>query len=439
MEREAQTLIHHLRDARKRELEVLSGLTPTQMAGQKMKEIEPPIWEMGHVGWFQELWTSRHLDGAPPIDPTADERYHSFSIPNAERWELAFPTFKETLTYINAVLERTIARLERDDVTEEDVYFTRLAINHEDMHSETMVHIRQTLGYTQPEIADTRNTPVPIETAYEPFDVRIPGGIYLLGALKDGFIFDNEKWSHPVEIEPFAISSTPVTMGDYLRFVEAGGYGDRSIWSDEGWEWRSSAGAERPAFWARDGEGWIRRVFAGDAPLDPHLPMVHVNWFEADAYARWTGRRLPTEAEWELAASSEPSPDGRSFTTVKRRYPWGDEPPDESRANLDSAAQGLIDVRSFPAGDSAWGLRGMIGNVWEWTASTFEPYPGFFLDPYETYSEPSFGQQKVLRGGCWVTRGRVIRNTFRNFYTPDRNNIYAGFRTAVSIRSRRVN
>jgi iron(II)-dependent oxidoreductase len=437
---QAQTLIRHLRDARQRELEVLSGLTPSQMAGQKLKEVEPPIWEMGHVGWFQEFWTSRRLDGAEPLDPAADGRYHSFNIPNAERWELAFPTYKETLAYINGVLERTITRLERADVTAEDLYFTRLAVNHEDMHGETMVHIRQTLGYTQPEIADTRTTPVPVQQDYEPFDARIPGGTYWLGAKKNNtghpapaFIFDNEKWAHPVEIAPFAISSTPVTQGEYLRFVEAGGYRDRSSWNDEGWEWRTQTGAVQPAFWERDGEAWIRRVFAGHAPLDPHLPMVHVNWYEANAFARWTGRRLPTEAEWELAASSTPAPDGRSFTAEKYPYPWGGEPPDESRANLDSAAQGLVDVRAFPAGDSPWGLRQMIGNVWEWTASTFEAYPGFVIDPYDTYSEPSFGQQKVLRGGCWVTRGRVIRNTFRNFYTPDRNNIYAGFRTAVSL------
>jgi iron(II)-dependent oxidoreductase len=160
--------------------------------------------------------------------------------------------------------------------------------------------------------------------------------------------------------------------------------------------------------------------------------MIHVNWYEANAYCAWAGRRLPTEAEWELAASGEPTPDGRGFTERKRRYPWGDEAPTPERANLDSQAMGCVEVGAHPAGDSAFGCRQMIGNVWEWTADTFEAYPGFELDPYAEYSAPSFGQQKVLRGGCWATRSRLIRNTFRNFYTPDRNNIFAGFRTCAS-------
>ena len=477
----SQQLIRDLRDARKRELEVLSGLTPRQMVGGEHRITEPPIWEMGHVGWFQEFWTSRRLDGKDPLRPEADDLYNSFNIPNSDRWELAFPSFKETLAYITDVLDRTVTRLEQGDITDEDVYFTRLAINHEDMHSETMVHIRQTLGYTPPEIADTRRTPVPVQTDYDPHDVRIPGGIYMLGAdpavsydihergfgethdphperspalnasegraqskgtaegaalsgVEGRFVFDNEKWAHPVKIKPFAISSTPVTQADFQRFVEAGGYQERSIWSDEGWAWREDAGAVQPVFWKKGPDGrWLRRVFTEWQPVDPFLPMVHVNWFEANAYARWAGRRLPTEAEWELAASSTPSADGKLFTAEKRWYPWGDEAPDEQRANLDSAAQGLVDVRAFPDSDSAWGLRQMIGNVWEWTASTFQAYPGYVIDPYDTYSEPSFGEQKVLRGGCWVTRGRVTRNTFRNFYTPDRNNIYAGFRTAVDL------
>ena len=159
--------------------------------------------------------------------------------------------------------------------------------------------------------------------------------------------------------------------------------------------------------------------------------MLHVNWFEARAYCKWAGRRLPTEAEWELAASACLDEGLMSFTFEKRCYPWGNSPPQNYHANLNSNLGGVVDVRAFPKGDSAFGLRQMIGNVWEWTEDTFNPFPGYILDPYATYSEPSFGQQKVLRGGCWATRPHVIRNTFRNFYTPDRNNIFAGFRTAA--------
>jgi iron(II)-dependent oxidoreductase len=254
-----------------------------------------------------------------------------------------------------------------------------------------------------------------------------------LGATPDiSFVFDNEKWAHPVEVAPFRISVTPVTNAGYQAFVDEGGYRRRELWSEEGWAWRIRAGTDHPVYWQRDsGGGWCWRCFDALLPLEPYHPVIHVNWYEANAYCAWAGRRLPSEAEWELAASAAPTPDGRGIADRKRLYPWGDEPPSPDKANLDSTALNCIDVRALPAGDSAFGCRQMIGNVWEWTADTFDAYPGFVAGPYAEYSEPSFGQQKVLRGGCWATRARLIRNSFRNFYTPDRNNIFAGFRTCA--------
>jgi iron(II)-dependent oxidoreductase len=427
-------LAQNLLDARQRELEVLSGLTDEQMYGSKMRIIEPPIWEMGHVGWFQERWILRNLYGEALLWSNADTLYDSFNIPNVERWDLAFPSHQETLSYITDILQRCMERLAERELTDEAAYFYRMVTNHEDMHGETMVHIRQTLGYLAPPITNTRPVSPFIDHDFEPHDVAIPGGTFLLGATRDmPFVLDNEKWAHPVELAPFYISATPVTTAQYQAFVEAGGYQAREYWSAEGWEWRRKAGLEQPIYWRREADGsWSRRVFDRYCPLDPFLPMVYVNFYEANAYCAWAGRRLPTEAEWEAAAAAEPAPDGRSFTQAKRQYPWGDEPPAPEHANLDSAALGLVDVRALPKGDSAFGCRQMLGNIWEWTADMFDAYPGFEIDPYETYSAPSFGQQKVLRGGCWVTRSRVIRNTWRNFYTPDRNNIFAGFRTCAT-------
>ncbi len=424
-------LVQNLLDARQRELEVLAGLTDDQMLGSRLRIIEPPIWEMGHVGWFQDHWILCNLDKTEPMKPEAYNLYDSFNIPNAERWDLAFPSRQETLDYITAVLERCIQRLAGRELSDTDVYFYRLAINHEDMHGETMVHIRQTLGYPRPPISKTRPIRPEVDLDFEPHDVAIPGGTLMLGATREmGFVLDNEKWAHPVELKPFSISATPVTNAQFQAFVEAGGYQAREYWSDEGWAWREQAQAEQPVYWQREPDGgWCVRYFDQMRPLEPFLPMIHVNFYEANAYCAWAGRRLPTEAEWELAASGQPTFDGRSFNGVKRRFPWGNDCPTPDRANLDSVSLGTIDVRALPQGDSAFGCRQMIGNVWEWTADTFEAYPGFEIDPYETYSAPSFGQQKVLRGGCWVTRARVIRNTWRNFYTPDRNNIFAGFRT----------
>jgi iron(II)-dependent oxidoreductase len=179
-------------------------------------------------------------------------------------------------------------------------------------------------------------------------------------------------------------------------------------------------------YWRRADGGWQRRDFGRWVPLEPHRPVLHVSWHEAEAWCAWAGRRLPTEAEWEMAAAA-PGPRREG----KRRYPWGEDPPSPSRANLDGLAGGCLDVAALPEGDSAWGCRQMIGNVWEWTASDFRPYPGFVPDAYKEYSEPWFGTHKVLRGGCWTTRARLMRNTWRNFYTPDRRDVWAGFRSCA--------
>jgi iron(II)-dependent oxidoreductase len=260
----------------------------------------------------------------------------------------------------------------------------------------------------------------------------------MLGATPDlPFVFDNEKWAHPVEVAPFWIARAAVTNSEFALFVQEGGYQRREWWSDEGWRWREESGAEQPLYWRRESSvRWRRRAFDRLVPLEPHRPALHVNWYEAEAYCRFAGRRLPTEAEWEMAASGEPAAVGRGLTERKRRYPWGDEPPTPAHAHLDwragSAGEGgCVDVGAYPEGDSAFGCRQMVGNVWEWTSSAFLPYPGFVVDPYKEYSEPWFGTRKVLRGGCWTTRSRLIRNTWRNFYTPDRRDVWAGFRTCA--------
>ena len=431
----AKQLAEDLLDARARELELLTDLTDEQLIGAHMRIVEPPLWEMGHVGWFQEYWILRNLDKATPVRREPDLLYDSFSIPNGERWNLSLLSRADTLAYITDILARCVHRLDGKTPSSEEIYFYRLTTYHEDMHSETLHHIRQTLSYPRPPApsAQPQNLSIPIDLAFEPHDVEIPGGTFQLGATPDmPFVFDNEKWAHPVEIAPFRISATPVTQREYLAFVEAGGYAQREFWNDEGWEWRQRNNVTHPVFWQHDSSSvWLRRYFDTLVPLQPFQPMIHVNWYEANAYCAWAGRRLPAESEWELAATSELGSDRRNFTSHKGLYPWGAEPPTVDKANLDSRWLDCVDVRAFPAGDSAFGCRQMIGNIWEWTADTFEAYPGFVIDPYEAYSAPSFGQQKVLRGGCWATRSRVIRNTCRNFYTPDRNNIFAGFRTCT--------
>jgi iron(II)-dependent oxidoreductase len=422
-------LLEALRDARSVELELLGGLTDAQMLGARGHFLEPPIWEMGHVGWFQEYWILRHLEGRPPLLPGSDAIYDSFNVSYTRRWDHRYPSRQETRRYICEVLDRSAARLERRKPSAEEAYFYTLAALHEDMHTENLTLILQTLGYPRPHLTlfavDT--TGPSVDPTYRPHDVAVPGGTFLCGASREEpFVFDNEKWAHPVEVKAFRIASTPVTNAEFRAFVEDGGYRRRPLWGRRGWDWRRREGAEHPLFWIRgEDAAWWERHFDAAAPLRPWHPVVHVNWYEAQAFCRWAGRRLPTEAEWEMAATLEPA-SGR-----KRRFPWGDDPPAFTRANLDFRAGGPVDVRALPEGDSPVGCRQMIGNVWEWVEDTFQPYPGFECDPYKEYSQPYFGQKKVLRGGGWTTRARLIRASWRNFYMRHRRNIVAGFRTVA--------
>jgi iron(II)-dependent oxidoreductase len=330
------------------------------------------------------------------------------------------------------VRDRVLDRLARGAPTPEEEYFVRLSVFHEDMHGEAFLYTRQTLAYPAPAFVAAGPAPPEAEAGPWPGDARLPGGTFQLGAApgQDPFVFDNEKWAHPVEVEPFAMARAPVTQAD-------GGYARPELWSEPGRRWREKAGAAQPAYWRRGDGGWERRVFDRWVPLEPHRPVLHVNYFEAEAFCRWAGRRLPTEAEWELAAAAQPAPGG-TLGAAKRRYPWGGEAPSEDRSHLDArapaGAPGPADVAAFPAGDSAFGCRQMLGGVWEWTASDFLPYPGFVPDPYKEYSQPWFGNHKVLRGGCWATRGRLLRNTWRNFYQSHRRDVWAGFRTCAVAR-----
>jgi iron(II)-dependent oxidoreductase len=267
-----------------------------------------------------------------------------------------------------------------------------------------------------------------------PGDVAVPGGHWRLGSTANaGFIFDNEKWAHDAVLAPFWIARTPVTNAEFAAFIEAGGYRTREFWSDAGWAWREQHGAEQPVYWQgkRDGVWTVRRYRAVEE-LAPHAPVVFVNWFEADAWCRWAKRRLPSETEWEAAAIGLATADGARLADQRSRWPWGDAPPTAAHANLDFTFDGLVDVAALGAGDSAFGCRQMIGNVWEWTASDFVPFAGFAADPYKDYSQPWFGSRKVLRGGCWATSARIARPAYRNFFTPDRNDVFAGFRTCAA-------
>lgn len=419
-----------VRDARTRTLEVVEDLSDEQLFGPQLRIVNPLMWEIGHVTWFQEKWALRHAGGAAPLRADADSLYDSAAIAHDTRWSLPLPSREATLAYMRAVRDRVLERIAEGNLTESDRYFITLGVFHEDMHTEAFTYTRQTHGWRAPAFSGLEPAG-PGESGPLDGDVEIPGGPFLLGALREEpFVFDNEKWAHAVEVPPFAIARAAVTQAVFLEFVESKGYRRREFWSEPGWGWRESAGAEHPVYWRREAAGrWLRRNFDRWVPLEAHRPVLHVNWWEAQAFCKWAGRRLPTELEWEVAAAGEPANSGKELANRKRRFPWGDERARAECANLGWQAMGAADVGAMPAGDSAFGCRQLIGNVWEWTANDFGPYPGFEIDPYREYSEPWFGTHKVLRGGAWPTQPRLLRNTWRNFYTPDRRDVWAGFRT----------
>ncbi len=435
-----EQLFQLVNDTRERTLELVADLADEQLIVPKMEIVNPFRWELGHVAFFYDVFLLRELGSDRFLLEGAENLYDSFKVGNPlegdhdDRWSLPLPSREETLAYMRRVQDRVIQRLDHDpDARERYLYF--LSVLHEDMHGEAFTYMRQTLEYPEPQRTITQEGTIPVEIGGGPLpgDVEIPGDTFQLGASPDApFVFDNEKWAHPVEVPSFQIARAPVTNVEFAQFVEDRGYLRREFWSHQGWVWLVKTGAEHPAYWMRGMAGWLRRHYDRLVPLEPHHPVIHVTWYEAEAYCDWAGRRLPTETEWEMAASAEPAPNGKGITGRKRRYPWGDDPPTLERGNLDSRFLGCVDVGAFPSGDSAFGCRQMIGNIWEWTASAFYPFPGYVVDfPYREYSAPWFGYRKVLKGGAWATRSRLACNTYRNFFQPYRRDIFAGFRTCA--------
>jgi gamma-glutamyl hercynylcysteine S-oxide synthase len=408
----------------------LVDLPEDEQRRQQSSLMSPLVWDLAHVGNYEELWLVRAVGGRPPIDAALDGMYDAFRHPRPERPELPLLGPAEARRYISEVRGRALEVLETVELDGgqpllTDAFAYGMVVQHEHQHDETMLATRQLMGEraTPPVAADAETVP---SSRYDgPAEVHVPGGTFTLGTDLEPWAYDNERPAHPVELAPFWIDTVPVTNAAFREFIADGGYAEPAWWSSEGWAWREEAGLEHPEFWRGDGDGgWQVLRFGRWTDVASDEPVQHVCWYEADAYARWAGRRLPTEAEWEMAAAGRP--DG-----AKARYPWGDDEPGERRANLGQRRCGPAPVGSFPEGASAWGCHQMVGDVWEWTASDFTPYPGFVSFPYREYSEVFFGTDyKVLRGGSWATHPLAVRATFRNWDYPVRRQIFAGFRCA---------
>lgn len=415
-----------LRASRARSRALTRDLRGEQLFGPRLSIVNPFLWELGHIAWFQERWCLRWRDDgslAAPVLPGADALYDSSAIKHDLRWDLPLPPLQATLAYQDSVLDLVQQRLQHDCGEPSLAYFVQLAVFHEDMHAEAFHYMRQTLAYAAPPLLPQNADAADAAPMEEGCDAFISGGRFLLGAAQGPeFVFDNEKWEHAVQIRPFLIARCCVSNLQYAGFVEEKGYLRREFWSEAGWSWLQQSRVQAPHYWRKQDGCWQQRRFDAWTRLPLHEPVIHVNWHEAQAYCRYAGRRLPSEAEWEMAAAS-------SGTGAKQRYPWGDAPPDARRANLEGEAP--VAANALPGGASAQGCRQLIGNIWEWTDTAFGPYPGFAPDPYKEYSEPWFDTHKVLRGGSYSTPARLIRNTWRNFYVPERYDIFAGFRTCA--------
>ena len=346
-----------------------------------------PAWELGHLAWFAEFWILRgpHRAGPdglvaaakPPKIAGPDAIFDSARLAHGDRWRAALPSRSELAARLAAQLDACIDAIASDPDDDGANYFHRLALFHEDMHGEAFAWLRATLGWPAP-----AGLALPSLPTREP--LRIDGGEVALGRAADarGFAFDNEQPGMPVRLAPFEIDATPLRNADYLAFVEAGGYDDATLWPGPAGAWRARQASSHPARWRRDAAGaWQMRWFDRWLPLDAAAPVIHVSAWEAEAYCRWAGRRLPRAAEWEHGAGDP-------------RFTWGQ-------------------------------------SVWEWTADAFLPYPGFVAGPYADYSRPWFGDHRELRGGAFASAERLHDPRYRNFFVADRNDVFAGFRTAA--------
>ncbi len=419
-----------MRSAHQRSMEMLDGLSADQLIGPRLPTVNPLLWEVGHVAWFHEYFILRRVYGHEPLLERGDALYDSIAIAHQTRWDLPIYSLEEMRAYTARVLETLIGRLGDGMAEERETFLYKFTAFHEDMHDEAFLWARQTHGYHAPTLHPDgpREKHVPARGGLAS-DVGIPGGWFRLGSPPEAdFLFDNEKWAHDAWVAPFRMARAPVTNAEFAAFVADGGYERQDFWGADGWRWRTGTGANHPVFWRPDGGGWQLRRFDRWRDLPPDEPVIHVNWHEASAWCRWAGRRLPSEAEWEFAATMREA-SGRSL--VKARYPWGADLPEPRHANLDGFALGPVDVAAHADGDSFWGCRQMLGNVWEWTADTFGPFPGFSPDDYKEYSEPLFGDTKVLRGGAWTTRARLANPNYRNYFGPERRDVFVGFRTCA--------
>jgi len=416
--------------ARGRTTLLTDAVDDADLVRQHSPLMSPLVWDLAHIANQEELWLLRMVGRADPMHPEIDPLYDAFEHPRAERPTLPLLPPAEARSYGHEVRGRVLDLLDGARFTGarlvEDGFAFGMVAQHEAQHDETMLITHQ-LRTGLPVLSASFPSAVPADALRLPVEVLVPGGPFTMGTSTDPWALDNERPAHTVDVPAFYIDTTPVTCGDFISFIADGGYDSPRWWTEDGWAHRQRAGLIAPLYWRFEAGQWVRSVFGRLEPVELAEPVLHVSWYEADAYARWAGRRLPTEAEWEKAARFDPA------TGQSLRYPWGNAEPSAALANLGQEFLRPAPAGSYPAGAAPSGARQLIGDVWEWTSSDFGPYPGFAAWPYREYSEVFFGPDyKVLRGGSFAVSPVACRGTFRNWDYPIRRQIFSGFRTARS-------
>ncbi|OJF12971.1 ergothioneine biosynthesis protein EgtB [Couchioplanes caeruleus] len=419
------TVAAELERARARTTLLTDAVDDGDLVRQHSPLMSPLVWDLAHVGNQEELWLVRDVGGREPVRRDIDELYDAFKHPRPNRPALPLLDPAEARAYVGQVRDKALDVLDRVRLTDRKLvaggFAFGMIVQHEQQHAETMLATHQ-LRAGAPVLQAPAPPPARVSASGE---VLIPGGPFTMGTDTEPWALDNERPAHPVDVPAFFIDVAPVTNAEYAAFIADGGYDDPRWWSRRGWAHRQEAGLSAPMHWRRDGDGWAYTRFGRTERVVADEPVVHVCFFEAEAYASWAGRRLPTEAEWEKAARHDPAT-GRS-----RRYPWGDDAPGPEHANLGQRHLAPARVGAYPEGASPLGVHQLIGDVWEWTDSGFHGYPGFEVFPYAEYSQVFFGgDYKVLRGGSFGTDAAACRGTFRNWDHPIRRQIFSGFRCA---------
>jgi iron(II)-dependent oxidoreductase len=434
---EKHRLASLLRRQRARTMELVESLPTRALTTQHSPLMSPIAWDLGHMANFEQRWlvTAREaglhevLNGTPSEE---DQLYDPGRTPRSRRACLKLPSYDNVLSRMLEVRKRVLEDLEDADLCPSDPLWQsgfayRMVAQHEAQHQETILQAIQLLRDPRFELAAESHATVPERPQHVPVGetVLIPGGPFLMGTNDRVHAYDNERPQHWVELKSFYMDAAPVTNGAFMEFIEDGGYQRRELYCDDGWRWLQESGVQAPQQWAREGRDWLVVNFGRRMHLDLLRPVTHVSWYEASAFAKWANKRLPTEAEWEKAAAWNPA------KKLAQRYPWGDTSPTSELANLGQTLLEPMAVGAYPRGRSYYGLHQMLGDVWEWTSSSFEPYLGFEAFPYPEYSAEFFGHRyRVLRGGSWATASIVARNTVRNWDFPERRQIFSGFRCA---------